>query len=407
MNKKQKKEIKLLKEQGKYDDIYVNYGQKAYKRNTPYNYRKKELKKLKREGKYEDIFNKYGENEYNKILVKAKAQEIKEAQGTYKAYLWEISQRIKMIMKHIGIYGATAIMSLPIGLSTLITSENIKNSFQYEREIEAYDENISEYAKEVKAMHLNDIQTIMKVTDDMWKNIKGYGVPEKEIIGYWELELATKDGYGECRNMANDVAKKLNKIDERYNARIMVVTTPTEEIEYNIANIERKKVETNETKENQQEENDLVMDEPNSTIGNHMIVLVDIPRKDTTLVLDPTNPSLGVYINGKIKMFNSDEEYGTNKLSTALLFGNEDVQTVRSFVDSYTNDSSYEELKREYGLEKQNEALEFVRNLELNKEASTKQKDYKETLKVETNPGINTVSNQEKSKNKINEDMQL
>lgn len=39
-------------------------------------------------------------------------------------------------------------------------------------------------------------------------------------------------------------------------------------------------------------------------LGNHAIVAVDIKSDNVTLLIDPTNPSLGVYKDGKIKIFN-------------------------------------------------------------------------------------------------------
>ena len=141
-----------------------------------------------------------------------------------------------------------------------------------------------------------------------------------------------------------------------------------------------------------------------NVIGNHVITLIDIPEEGVILVADPTNPSIGLYKNGKIKMFNSDKEYVTNEGSNMLFNGYEGLETVGDFIDSFTNESSYEKLKEEYGLEQQNEALEYVRNFK------NKEKEYKQSLKVDYVPKVKEKQPQSENIEKqqtIDEDMQL
>ena len=424
MDKEKQNIIKQLKKDKNYHAIYVNFGRIAYLNNIPRSYRKKEIKKLKNEGRYEDIFNKYGEEEYNKILLHACVQEMKEAKGPLKAYSWGILQRIKMFTKQVGIYTASMLLGFSAILIEAGQEKIDENGVKYEKEIENYNENISQYAEEVKKMHLSDLQIIMKVMDDMWNNIQGYGTPQKDILGYLELDLATKDGYGVCRNMASDMAKKLNQINPKYNARTMNATI-VEEGNYHLADIELKSVEFNENLEEDdrglnQTLNENIRQEKERAIleligealaeglknitGNHMVTLIDIPEEDVILVVDPTNPSIGLYKNGKIKMFNSDKEYVTNEVSTMLFNGYEGIETVEDFIDSFTNDSSYEKLKEKYGLEQQNEALKYVRNLE------NRGKEYKKSLKVDYVPKVEVKQLQSKNVEKeqtIDNDIQL
>lgn len=414
MNKETKNKIKQLRKQKKYDEIFINYGRKEYIKNTPRSYQKKEIRKLKNEGRYEDVFCKYGENEYNELLLHARTQEIKEAKGFLKAYSWGCLQRIKMLMIYI--------VSVFLGTSALVMNSAQmlinENGVKYEKEIEDYNENVDKYAEKVKKMQLNDLQIIMKVMDDMWNNIQGYGVPQKDIFGYMELDLATKDGYGVCRNMASDIAKKLNQINPKYNARTINVTIVAEG-NYYLADIETKELGLNENpeenaigiNENIEERKDTILETGREVgkeilgkvLGNHMVTLIDIPEKDIILVADPTNPSIGLYKNGKIKMFNSDKEYVTNEVSTTLYKGYDGLETVEDFVDSFTNDKSYEKLKEKYGVEQQNEALEYVRNLEKEKE------EYKESLKIGYVPQISVkVSNHQVENKPIGkEDIEL
>ena len=398
MDKETREKIKEFKKQKRYDDIFINYGTKAYIKNTPTKYRQKELKKLKKEGRYLDIYNKYGEKEYNKVLVKARTQEIKEAKGSFQAFTWEATQNIKIFLKKLGINVAIGASTLMLTMPVVVQSTINKNAIKYEKEIENYDENISKYAEEVKSLKLNHLQTIMKVMDDMWKNIAGYANPEKDISGFLELDLATEDGYGVCRNMASDVAKKLNKIDERYNAR--TINVKMEHGDYQIANIERKVIETNETveQENEQQGSNIL----ENLAGNHMVTLVDIPDRDITLVADPTNPGLGIYENGEIKMFNTDEKWEGKEISTMLLNGYEGLEMGGTYVNSFHLKSKYSEAKKEFGLEKQNEALNYVRSLEKQNSEKSKEEKFRESLAVASNQSENIRRDEQNQDGQIN-----
>lgn len=398
MDKETREKIKEFKKQKRYDDIFINYGTKAYIKNTPTKYRQKELKKLKKEGRYLDIYNKYGEKEYNKVLVKVRTQEIKEAKGSFQAFTWEATQNIKIFLKKLGINVAIGASTLMLTMPVVVQSTINKNAIKYEKEIENYDENISKYAEEVKSLKLNHLQTIMKVMDDMWKNIAGYANPEKDISGFLELDLATEDGYGVCRNMASDVAKKLNKIDERYNAR--TINVKMEHGDYQIANIERKVIETNETveQENEQQGSNIL----ENLAGNHMVTLVDIPDRDITLVADPTNPGLGIYENGEIKMFNTDEKWEGKEISTMLLNGYEGLEMGGTYVNSFHLKSKYSEAKKEFGLEKQNEALNYVRSLEKQNSEKSKEEKFRESLAVASNQSENIRRDEQNQDGQIN-----
>ena len=55
-NKNIKKQVKKLAKQKKYNDIYVIYGQKWFKKYTPEEWQKKDKEKLRKEGKFIDIY---------------------------------------------------------------------------------------------------------------------------------------------------------------------------------------------------------------------------------------------------------------------------------------------------------------------------------------------------------------
>lgn len=263
-----------------------------------------------------------------------------------------------------------------VGSAELINLTNYiyeSNKNEYQAEIDEYNEKISSYAQEVKKLNLSDIQIFMKTMDDMWKSIKGYGNPEKDIMFFEELDFLEDNNQGVCRNMATDIAKKLNEINPKYNARTIAVLMGHDG-EYNIAEIERTVIESNETVVEsttvQEDKIAQIGDEMMKNIlGNHLVTVVDVPEENVTLILDPTNPGIGVYKNGKITMFNSAKQNGTKfeaKEYGNILVRRGGVQTAKDYIHSYTEStSSMEELEEKYGLEAQNKALNEVRAMEI------------------------------------------
>ena len=391
MDKISKDKIKKLKSEQKYDEIFAEFGSKVYVKNTPKKIKKAELKKFKKERRYEDIFNKYGEEEYNKILVKAMYEEIKEIGGFRKAFLWRL--------KRIALRGASLSLATAASFSTLLPVLNSKtykdNAIEYAAEIEAYNEKIDDYASHVNSMNLSDIQIFMKVMDDMWKGIQGYKEPEKSIEGYSELNLAMENGYGDCVNMASDVARKLQEINPDYNARTIIVYNDSA---YKIADIHRNVIQDNETvmEEKKEQAESLGKLDIAKMIGNHMVTLVDLNDENITLVLDPTNPGIGVYRDGTIIMLNTAKkdliQYNPKEITTTLFYrGGADAEIIstKEFIESFTGSRiSLEELIGKYGLGGQNQALNQVRALEKTNQAINaiepkEENDFDKRIKVD------------------------
>lgn len=393
MDKNSKDKIKKLKSEQKYDEIFAEFGSKQYVRNTPRKIKRAELKKFKQERRYEDIFNKYGENEYSKYLAKAMYEEIKEIGGLRKAFLW----KLKKIVLRGSVDSLAFLMSISIGLP--ISNQKLvhENAIAYADEIKNYNEKIDKYASHINSMNLSDIQIFMKVMDDMWKNIKGYKEPEKDIHGFLELDLASEDGYGVCRNMASDVARKLQEINPDYNARTITVYMDEG---YKVADIERTVVQDNETvMESSGEEQTQNSSNFNITkiTGNHMVTLVDLKDENLTLVLDPTNPGIGIYKDGNIFMLNTAKEnlvqYDTKEIITTLCFRtgiDAGLISLKDFFSSFENSSmSLDEIIEKYGLEAQNKALTEVRALEAadlevrSLESNREENDFEKRIKVD------------------------
>lgn len=401
MNKETKEQMKKLKKEKKYDEIYFKYGSKEYVKNTPRKIKKQEIKKLFSEGKYIDIYNKYGEEQYNKILLRAMYKEIKENANTLKAVLWRIKENIIAGAKNTAII-ATGVLTLgpptvAVVGAEFVKEEKNKNSVIYEEDIQKYNEKINQYAKEVNAMNLNDIQIYMKVMDDMWGSIQGYGTPQKNIMGFPELDLATEDGYGVCRNMANDVAKKLNAINPNYNARTMVVQMD-DNGKYTIANIERNfvsNIQNNEqSEENQEEQNKIIKLE--DFTGNHLVTILDSTEDNLIIVLDPTNPGIGIYKDGEITMLNSDKEgekiFEAKEYVSSFITkgGMENItDVIKDYVKSFEKSNlTNKQIEEKYGIEAQNNSLNYVRQ-------------KKNTARAEFLKSIEVKDDKEKSNNEV------
>lgn len=383
-----KEEIKILKKEKKYEEIYQKFGCKDYVKNVPYSYRKKDLSELVKQGRFEDVYNKYGKKEYSNILNKAKYEEIKGNKGKISAIFWKLKRNIKLAGLYLGIASSTFTLSLPA-----INASSVKeNKLKYEKEIENYDKKISKYAKEVNEMELNDVQVFMKVIDDMWSQIKGYKTPELDITGFMELDLADEDGYGVCRNMANDVARKLNEINPDYNARTMVVNMGHSG-NYITADVKRNILEDNETV-NTDSNSGNIQNKMAEILGNHMVTLVDIKSDNLIIVLDPTNPGIGIYQDGKIEMLNSVKGNGLNfdtrQFTTFITSSGykDGAESIKDYANSYKETKlSSKQIEEKYGLDAQNQALKEVRKMEekqknsANKEKSDR-KSFKKSLKV-------------------------
>lgn len=377
-----------------YDDIYHLYGQTVFNDIASKSYKKKDIKNLLKNGKFEDIYFKYGEKEYNKHLEEMRAKEVAYETGSKKK---GVASRIGRSIRN-NVVSFVSAIGLGLPFVSIVSSDVTTASeyIQHEEEIQQYIESINDYGESVRKMNLSDIEVLMKVMDDMRSNIKGYGTPKIDLVKFSGLDLATEEGQGVCRNMADDVARKLNAIDKDYNARRITVYFDTSKNGYQIANSPVNVVEDNETvvdgKDEEKEENG---NEPNETqpnkdmlklIGNHAVVLVDINEDNVTLVVDPTNPGIGIYKDGEITMFNTKEfkeedkiKFDRTYLFDALYNGADNFKIPFELLSTYREPNlSMEELEEKYGVDAQNRALDS---------AKEKSKTFKDEIKVDMENG--------------------
>lgn len=245
-------------------------------------------------------------------------------------------------------------------------------------------------------MNLTDLQTVMKVMDDMWENIDGYGEPKIDSPYFPRLDM-TEGGVGVCRNMADDVTSKLNAINPEYNARNLSVYLDSEELTsegFSMADIKRNILEDNETvvekntenqdgadnsegkKEDKNELTEAQKEKLSKYVGNHLVTAIDLKEDDVTLIIDSTNCNLGVFEDGEIYMFFNDTGNGIKVTEFGNILGNVGgdnfggiMQLTEDQIKSMLpSKMSIDELEETYGVEAQNRALREVRKMEKNEE---------------------------------------
>lgn len=385
-----KKDIKKLMEEKNYGLIYQKYGQletmfiKGFKRLST-----EEIKKLIQEKRYVELQNTYGDKKADKIRFKAYQDDIEYETGSkFKAKTLASTKKtihgLKEAIKGLTIFTTTIGVVIAGNVGEYI-KENYKQSLiENEKIINEYDEEISNYATKIQELHLdNDLEIVMKVMDDMWKEIE-YGKPTKDITGLGRLAFTEEEKVGVCRNIADDFSARMNAINPEYNARNLTV-----KIDFNyyskdsLANIDRTIKETNETVINGEEnkekdDNDEInefLDKINleNYSGNHMVTIFEPIKSDYTLVVDATNPSIGIIANGKIYMFSTENRKGIEykPLGQIITVQNYDFNDInqeftKSFI-SFKSENELSNIESEWNTEKQNEALKKIKAL--NKES--------------------------------------
>lgn len=249
------------------------------------------------------------------------------------------------------------LLALPIDTIGM-KAMNASNALVYAKQIEDYETRMNNYANELRNMNLTDLQLIMKVMDDMHSNIKGYDNPEIDAIGLWRLDAGNSSSTGVCRNMADNVTYILNQVNPNYNARNMFVRMNTSGID--IADVDRKiNFEYADNLERQGERMP-------GFIANHAITVFDVPTQNYSLVVDPTNPAIGVLADGNIIMLNDMQGKMTYTPISELMYGMDYhlgiIKNLRNMNEHSTSkDIDIEELRQQWGKEAQNRALQEVR----------------------------------------------
>lgn len=301
---------------------------------------------------YDEIYKRYGKNIYDLFYYCRYINDVQYEGGNTKL------AKFKQNFKYITIPTASIIFcffaSMPfyqLIYKNNIKKENIEN-------INKYEEYVQKYIESENFEELTDLEIFMKVMNKQHQEMK-YGSPELNLFGYFRLDVV--NGVGVCRNLADDLAYRLNQINPDYNAKMIAIHIEFGDLIMN--NDEIEVVSSDEPEEVTTDGNETLLSKINEKmILNHAVTMVDIPGKDYTLLLDSTNSEIGVIYNGKLNFFNSPNELSyTIDLKHILALGYDngislDLRELKSFFV----DSSFDELNELYGLDAQNEAIKSL-----------------------------------------------
>ena len=366
IDKGPEEEIKALKKAKKYEDIYRLYGSKAYVKSSPRFYMRKLILKLIKEGRYEEIKPKFGQLKYEAYLpLIMRNQVLTKTQNRFLANLAYVKGKIKRGFTYLIIGTAIA---LPTSTGKIIYDHyEEKNAIIEENKeiIEAYNEDLEEYASYIRSLNLTQKEIIVKVMSDIYEKYK-YKHPEGDKNGFYRYFLY-ENGYGVCRNFTDDFCAKLNAIQPDFEAHSVFckmnhIDENGEIIHYSIMdNIDR-------TIEDDDEENPIIEESRffnADTLGNHMVAVINIKGEPVPLVVDPTNPGMGALINGDIHMFYADKEaLATRPLSDIFLTEGSIIHKIKDLLNSIEFRNKEEDLRERYGTPELEKTLDQVREKE-------------------------------------------
>ena len=223
--------------------------------------------------------------------------------------------------------------------------------------LKEYESDVKKYCREIKTKNLTDIQIIIKLMRDISNNIR-YDGNQKNISGLNRLVLY-KEKKGCCIHIADDMTAKLNYINPKFNARTMYVKMlHNKNSGYRLpfrVPIESIYVEDN-NEENTYEKED-------KKAPNHAICAIDIPDKNITLVIDPTNPSIGYMKGKKIKLFGGNNIEYTYSIRYNYVMCKSKLLSflLMRLTDDIRFFSKTAKIEKLYGIEVQKEALESIK----------------------------------------------
>ena len=311
------------------------------------------ISQLLKSKNYDEIYKRYGKFMYKLFEISRISQEVKYEGGTKFDDLKQIIDvHLKEIFYFCVIYLTYLFLAMPNDVQKDIKAtarnENIDRISEYERYVD-------DYLESIDFTGLSDLEIFMKLMQYEHQEML-YGTPEQEITGYYRVQML--DGKGVCRNIADDLAYRLNLINPEYNAKMICVNSSYGNW---VKNDDKMQIAPDYNFNNEEIDNDNkgLEEIKKRLFPNHAVTMINIPGEDYALILDPTNSGIGVISNGKIDMFNSDNEnYYVTELANALLMGYDiRFSTELNELKSYFTNHSLEELNELYGLDAQNEAI--------------------------------------------------
>ncbi len=311
------------------------------------------ISQLLKSKNYDEIYKRYGKFMYKLFEISRISQEVKYEGGTKFDDLKQIIDvHLKEIFYFCVIYLTYLFLAMPNDVQKDIKATARNENIDRISEYEIY---VDDYLESIDFTGLSDLEIFMKLMQYEHQEML-YGTPEQEITGYYRVQML--DGKGVCRNIADDLAYRLNLINPEYNAKMICVNSSYGNW---VKNDDKMQIAPDYNFNNEEIDNDNkgLEEIKKRLFPNHAVTMINIPGEDYALILDPTNSGIGVISNGKIDMFNSDNEnYYVTELANALLMGYDiRFSTELNELKSYFTNHSLEELNELYGLDAQNEAI--------------------------------------------------
>lgn len=350
------KTIAKLKKEQNYDEIYMLYGTKVYNAVVPERNRIKDIERLLDDGRYYEIYEKHGEKVFKRYINFIQNNDIINELGYSPKHIKFLffEQFIRKFKKFatevtvagVNLAGMFIAFCLFQGMKSI--EEEQENAILYAREIEEYNNEVYDYADYINGLSLSDLEVIQKELFDMYSNVE-YKEGYNDITGYERLALYY-NGYGVCRNMADDFVARINAINPEYEAFVIS------------AYIDDGKT----TLLNSIHDGNLDNYAFNNIFGNHRLCCMNVnvngDRKQ--LIVDPTNFFLGILEDGQIKMF-VDEQYSEYQFEIKplgnIFFGYNDIEEyIQYIMNSYQDEVDESIMEENYGFDAQMEALESI-----------------------------------------------
>lgn len=311
------------------------------------------ISQLLKSKNYDEIYKRYGKFMYKLFETSRISQEVKYEGGKKFDDLKQIIDvHLKEIFYFCVIYLTYLFLAMPNDVQKDIKATARNENIDRISEYEIY---VDDYLESIDFTGLSDLEIFMKLMQYEHQEML-YSTPEQEITGYYRVQML--DGKGVCRNIADDLAYRLNLINPEYNAKMICVNSSYGNW---VKNDDKMQIAPDYNFNNEEIDNDNkgLEEIKKRLFPNHAVTMINIPGEDYALILDSTNSGIGVISNGKIDMFNSDNEnYYVTELANALLMGYDiRFSTELNELKSYFTKHSLEELNELYGLDAQNEAI--------------------------------------------------
>ena len=341
--------------------------------------KKKIIKKLLKENRYFDIGEKYPTRiNFRKVM---KFESKIETGKKYNDLSYKIRDLIvyknfslkrvtyKLAKDALGLTGAIFLPFIIVSASysKMVDEQNTQNI----EIITEYDNELKEYASKYNTDTMSTMDIIMSVMNDIRSNTEyGFDFEGEEIGNSYRLILNESNDVGVCRHMADKFTTTMNMIDPKFEARNLYVHLSHECNTLTLCDVENpfsegfKKQLAKEKEKNKEEEKDLKTKLEDKIIANHLVTVLKPIDENYYLVVDVTNPSIGILKNGKIYMFNSnDYSFIEYRPYHQLLMNTDDSYYVikKDLILSYFQNYNLDRLDEVYGLDTQNKVLEKIK----------------------------------------------